>query len=189
LEALLGDAAARVVLSLSAEEDVAGEVEALLDYALPVLNLIGNAATYPSFESWRSLLLTMLREPGTVGAPQFPLAQAQLLPPRKRSSLQFLVTEKAQLVVLSRGGEFRVTRKGSDNQSSPAHPRRVEESAYVVTGPASLCSGEAAAQQAFAAASRARKTKLAATEVKLPAFKALEAALGPKGSRFCSELF
>ena len=188
LEALLGDAAARVVLSLSAEEDVAGEVEALLDYALPVLNLLGDAVTYPSFETWRSLLLTMLREPGTVGAPQFPLAQAQLLPPRKRSSLQFLVTEKAQLVVLSRGGEFRATGKGGDNQSSPAHPRRVEESAYVVTGPASLCAGEAAAQQAFAAVSRARKAKLAASEAKLPALKALEAALGPSGgSRFCSE--
>ena len=187
LEALLGDAAARVVLSLSVEEDVAMEVESLLDYALPALSLIGDAAL-PSFETWRSLLLALLREPGEAGASQFPLALARLLPPRRRSSLQFLVTEKAQLVALARGGVLRVAAEGSDGGSSPAHPRRVSESAYLVTGPASLCAGEAAAQQAFAAVSRARKSKTAASEERLPAVKALDTTLGRSNAlHVCSD--
>ena len=96
---LLADSAAQVVLQLADEEDAASQAKALLAYAFgdSGSNNKSVSGSVVGFETWRDQVLAFVRDEVS----GFARAKAALLSPRQRSTTYFLVTEKAQLLLLS----------------------------------------------------------------------------------------
>lgn len=147
---MLADAAAQVVLGLAAEEDAGASVESLLHYVYYASSLRpSNVTAPPSFETWQGLLLEYVRD-----GPAYAKARAALLPPRVRATVQYLITEKVQLLQLagydSRGSGSIYSYESSSASCGPDADREKDRNSNARPKPANSIVGASPSSTASA---------------------------------------